>query len=43
MEYDEYAGVEWAGLFLDEAQFAKNRLSQAYQRAKTLPVPSKWP
>ena len=41
MEYDEYAGVDWAGLFLDEAQFAKNRLSQTYQRAKTLPVPFK--
>ncbi len=41
IEYDEYAGVDWAGLFLDEAQFAKNRLSQTYQRAKTLPVPFK--
>jgi len=38
MEYDGYAGVTWAGLFLDEAQFAKNRLSQSYQRAKALPV-----
>jgi superfamily II DNA or RNA helicase len=38
MEYDEYAAIEWAGLFLDEAQFAKNRHSQTYQRAKTLPV-----
>ena len=41
LEYDEYAAVGWAGLFLDEAQFAKNRLSQTYQRAKTLPVPFK--
>jgi SNF2 family DNA or RNA helicase len=41
MEYDEYAAVGWAGLFLDEAQFAKNRLSQTYQRAKSLPVPFK--
>ncbi len=38
IEYDHYAAVEWAGLFLDEAQFAKNRHSQTYQRAKTLPV-----
>ncbi len=38
LEYDEYAAAGWAGLFLDEAQFAKNRLSQTYQRAKTLPV-----
>ena len=41
LEYDEYAAVAWAGLFLDEAQFAKNRRSQAYQRAKLLPVPFK--
>jgi superfamily II DNA or RNA helicase len=41
MEYDEYADISWSGLFLDEAQFAKNRLSQTYQRAKTLPVPFK--
>ena len=37
-EYEEYAAIGWAGLFLDEAQFAKNRHSQTYQRAKTLPV-----
>jgi len=41
MEYDEYAAITWSGLFLDEAQFAKNRLSQTYQRARTLPVPFK--
>ncbi len=38
LEYDAYASVSWAGLFLDEAQFAKNRSSQAYLRAKMLPV-----
>ncbi len=41
LEYEEYAAVAWAGLFLDEAQFAKNRRSQTYQRAKLLPVPFK--
>jgi superfamily II DNA or RNA helicase len=41
LDYQEYAGVAWAGLFLDEAQFAKNRTSQAYQKAKLLPVPFK--
>ncbi|HEX3981780.1 MAG TPA: SNF2-related protein [Acidimicrobiales bacterium] len=41
IEYGEYEAVEWAGLFLDEAQFAKNRQSQAYQRARLLPVPFK--
>jgi superfamily II DNA or RNA helicase len=38
LEYGDYAALRWAGLFLDEAQFAKNRTSQAYQRAKALPV-----
>ncbi|MGD0313669.1 MAG: SNF2-related protein [Acidimicrobiales bacterium] len=41
IEYEEYEGVAWSGLFLDEAQFAKNRRSQAYQRARLLPVPFK--
>ena len=41
LEYDDYEGIEWAALFLDEAQFAKNRASHAYRRAKTLPVPFK--
>jgi superfamily II DNA or RNA helicase len=41
LEYEQYASIGWAGLFLDEAQFAKNRNSQAYRRAKTLPVPFK--
>jgi SNF2 family DNA or RNA helicase len=38
LEYDEYAAIGWAGMFLDEAQFAKNHRSQTYQRAKLLPV-----
>jgi superfamily II DNA or RNA helicase len=41
LEYDDYAAINWAGLFLDEAQFAKNRGSQAYQKAKMLPAPFK--
>ncbi len=41
IEYDEYAAIAWAGLFLDEAQFAKNRGSQAYRRARMLPAPYK--
>jgi superfamily II DNA or RNA helicase len=41
LEYDDYAAIDWAGLFLDEAQFAKNRGSQAYRRAKMLPAPFK--
>jgi superfamily II DNA or RNA helicase len=38
LEYDDYAALPWTGLFLDEAQFAKNRTSHAYQKAKMLPV-----
>jgi len=41
IEYDEYASIDWAGLFLDEAQFVKNRGSQAYRRARMLPAPYK--
>jgi len=38
LEYGDYAAIEWAAMFLDEAQFAKNRNSQTYQRARMLPV-----
>jgi superfamily II DNA or RNA helicase len=41
IEYEGYAAIDWAGLFLDEAQFAKNRVSQAYRLAKMLPAPYK--
>jgi SNF2 family DNA or RNA helicase len=41
LEFDGYAALGWAGLFLDEAQFAKNRASQAYRCAKLLPAPTK--
>ncbi|MDX6273398.1 MAG: hypothetical protein QOJ92_608 [Frankiales bacterium] len=41
LEYDDYAALPWAGLMLDEAQFAKNAGSRAYQFAKKLPVPFK--
>jgi len=38
LEYDDYEALPWTGLFLDEAQFAKNPASLAYQRARRLPV-----
>ncbi len=41
LEYGDYAAIDWAGLFLDEAQFAKNRTSHAYRNAKMLPAPFK--
>ncbi|RIX31183.1 DEAD/DEAH box helicase [Amnibacterium setariae] len=34
-----YAGVTWAGMLLDEAQFAKNRHSTTYQRIRAIDVP----
>jgi hypothetical protein len=41
LEYEDYAGVAWAGVFLDEAQFVKNPRAIAHQRAKALPAPFK--
>ena len=41
LEYKDYEAVEWTGMFLDEAQFAKNRHSKTYQQVKMLPVPFK--
>ncbi len=41
LEYDDYEGIEWAGLFLDEAQFVKNPRAIAHLRAKALPAPFK--
>jgi superfamily II DNA or RNA helicase len=41
LEYDDYEALEWAGMFLDEAQFAKNRHSKTYQQVRMLPVPFK--
>ncbi len=41
LEHDQYAEVTWAGLFLDEAQFAKNRASKTYQVVKALATPFK--
>ena len=32
----EFAGTEWAGLILDEAQFVKNSRTQAYRAARDL-------
>jgi SNF2 family DNA or RNA helicase len=40
-EFDEYDVIDWAGLFLDEAQFVKNHTSQAHRRARMLQIPFK--
>ena len=34
-----YTGITWAGMLLDEAQFAKNRHSTTYQRIRAIDVP----
>jgi superfamily II DNA or RNA helicase len=41
LDYDEYEQQPWAGLLLDEAQFAKNPASHANIRARRLPAPWK--
>jgi len=41
LDFDAYQAHGWAGLLLDEAQFVKNRTSQAYVCAKELRTPFK--
>jgi superfamily II DNA or RNA helicase len=41
LDFAEYEQLTWAGLLIDEAQFAKNPASHNYQRARRLPVPYK--
>lgn len=41
LDFEAYAEQTWAGLFLDEAQFVKNRKSQTYHCARRLPAPLK--
>ncbi len=42
LDFDEFNGLEWAGLFLDEAQFVKNHQSKAYACARQLKAPVKF-
>jgi superfamily II DNA or RNA helicase len=41
LDFDAFAGLNWAGLLLDEAQQAKNRQSKVYQCARRLRAPVK--
>ena len=41
IDHAEYERIQWAGLLLDEAQFAKNPNSHANQRARKLQAPWK--
>ncbi|HEY8588730.1 MAG TPA: SNF2-related protein [Naasia sp.] len=41
LDFDNYQAQQWAGLILDEAQFAKNASSKAHENAVALQVPFK--
>jgi len=41
LDFDAYRSVEWAGLFLDEAQHSKNHRSKIYSCLRQLPAPFK--
>ena len=41
IDFEAYAAVGWSGMFLDEAQNAKNHQSKIYQCARRLPAPVK--
>jgi superfamily II DNA or RNA helicase len=41
IDADHYAGLNWSGLILDEAQFTKNHQSRVYQCARRVPAPFK--
>ena len=41
LDFSAYNGVDWAGLILDEAQFAKNHTSRIHQCARDLKAPFK--
>ena len=41
LDYEAYAGQQWAGLILDEAQFVKNPSTQASRNARMFPAPFK--
>ncbi|MGW3959072.1 SNF2-related protein [Amycolatopsis sp. NPDC005003] len=38
LDFDEYAALPWAGLIMDEAQFAKNHQPEIYQCVRQLPA-----
>jgi SNF2 family DNA or RNA helicase len=41
LEDADYAALSWAGVVLDEAQFAKNHRSVVHQKLRSLPAPFK--
>ncbi|MFT4167032.1 MAG: DEAD/DEAH box helicase [Microlunatus sp.] len=38
IDHERYAGQQWSGLILDEAQFVKNHRSKTYQAARLVPA-----
>ncbi|WP_157155764.1 DEAD/DEAH box helicase [Diaminobutyricimonas sp. LJ205] len=41
LDFDQYQGIDWAGLILDEAQFVKNRAARVHVCARELTAPFK--
>jgi superfamily II DNA or RNA helicase len=41
IDFESYLGLEWTGMFLDEAQFVKNHRAKTYQCVRRLPAPFK--
>jgi SNF2 family DNA or RNA helicase len=41
IDFEAYAGIDWAGIILDEAQFVKNHTSKTHQCARRLEAPFK--
>ncbi len=41
LEFEDYDGLEWSGLILDEAQMIKNHTSRGYRAAQKLRTPFK--
>ncbi len=41
LDFDDYDGLDWSGLLLDEAQFVKNHQARAHQCARRLKTPFK--
>jgi SNF2 family DNA or RNA helicase len=41
LDFDAHAALDWSGLILDEAQYAKNHQSKIYQCVRRLPAPFK--
>jgi superfamily II DNA or RNA helicase len=41
IDFEAYSGLDWSGMILDEAQFAKNHQAKVYQCARRMAAPFK--